>query len=229
MRGLLPWCIGRGSTLSCMSKQSPEPFSAVILAGGFGTRLGQEKARAICAGRPLLHWTAAVLVPLSDDLVVVRRQDQTLPPSDEIRWREAVDLRSERGPLAGIEAALSAARHDLAVMVACDMPLLAPDLVRAIVVAAEGVDVVMPVLDGREQPLPAAYRKSCLPVVEETLAAGEGRIVAILPRLRVRRLERADLVSYDETLASFTNVNYPEDLERVAAALARRAVAGKRP
>ena len=212
-----------------MSDRGLEPFSAVILAGGFGKRLGQEKARALCLGRPLLHWTVDVLAPLSDDLVVVRRTDQTLPPSDEIKWREAVDLRSERGPLAGIEAALSAARHDLALVVACDMPLLAPDLVRAIVAAAAEVDVAMPLLDGRDQPLLSAYRKSCLPVVEETLAAGEGRIVAILPHLRVRRLERADLARHDPALASFTNVNYPEDLEQVAAALARKSATRQRP
>lgn len=212
-----------------MSDQGPEPFSAVILAGGFGKRLGQEKARALCLGRPLLHWTVDVLAPLSDDLVVVRRQEQTLLPSGDVIWREAVDLRSERGPLAGIEAALTAARHDLALVVACDMPLLAPTLVRAIATAAAGVDVVMPLLDGRDQPLLAAYRKSCLPVVEETLAAGEGRIVAILPRLRVRRLERADLERHDPALVSFTNVNYLEDLERVAQALARTSAARQRP
>ena len=160
-----------------------------LLAGGFGKRLGQEKAGALAAGRPLLHWTAEALAPLSDDLIVVRRADQRLPPRPPgIAWREVSDQRAETGPLAGIEAALQAARHEVVVAVACDMPLIEPALVRAVAAACADVDVAMPVLDGREQPLLAAYRRSCLPVVEAQLESGEGRPRTILPLLRSRRL-----------------------------------------
>ena len=208
------------------AREEVEAFSVALLAGGFGKRLGQEKAGALAAGRPLLHWTAEALAPLSDDLIVVRRADQRLPPRPPgIAWREVSDQRAETGPLAGIEAALQAARHEVVVAVACDMPLIEPALVRAVAAACADVDVAMPVLDGREQPLLAAYRRSCLPVVEAQLESGEGRPRTILPLLRSRRLERTALAPFDAGLVSFTNVNYPEDLERVAAELRRRGAA----
>ena len=205
-----------------MAEERIEPFSGVILAGGFGKRLRREKASAPVNGRPLLHWTAEALAALTDDLVVVRRADQRLPPDPGVGWREAVDGRADRGPLAGIEAALNAVRHDVAVIVACDMPLLVPDLVRGIVAAAADVDVAIPVIEGREEPLFAAYRRSCLPTVGECLDAGQGRLISILPRLRVRRLAAAALRRFDPELLSLTNVNYPQDLERVGEVLRRR-------
>ena len=207
------------------AQHDPEPFSVAILAGGFGKRLGMEKARALAAGRPLLHWTAAAVARLTDDLIVVRRSDQRLATAEGLVWREAVDREAERGPLAGIEAALEAARHDLVLVFACDMPLLRPALVRLLVRVADGVDVVIPVVNGREEPLAAAYRVSCLESVRDALAAGRGRPVAILEELRVRRLAEAELRAEDPCLASLTNVNYPEDLERVERELEARAAA----
>ncbi len=184
-----------------------------------------EKARALAAGRPLLHWTAAAVARLTDDLIVVRRVDQRIARAEGVVWREAVDREAERGPLAGIEAALAAARHDLVIVFACDMPLLRPALVRLLVRAAVDVDVAIPVVNGREEPLAAAYRVSCLESVRSALSAGEGRPVAILKELQVRRLTAAELRAEDPRLVSLTNINYPEDLERVERELEARAAA----
>ena len=198
----------------------PETFSVAILAGGFGTRLGRDKAAAVIAGRPLLHWTAERLAALTDDLIVVRRVDQTLPPPPAgVHWREAVDVRAGAGPLAGIEAALEAAAHDLILAVACDMPLVRAALARAVAAAGAGADVCMPELDGRAQPLLAAYRRSALPAVRAQLEAGEGRIRMIREGLRSVRLGPEALSAYDPDLRSFTNVNTAADLARVEAAV----------
>ena len=207
------------------AQNDPEPFSIAILAGGFGQRLGVEKACALAAGRPLLHWTAAAVACLTDDLIVVRRADQRLARAEGVVWREAVDREAKRGPLAGIEAALGAARYGLVLVFACDMPLLQPALVQLLVRTAVGVDVAIPVVDGREEPLAAAYRVSCLESVRSALAAGQGRPVTVLKELRVRRLTAAELRVEDPRLASLTNVNYPEDLERVERELKARTAA----
>ncbi|MEE9277774.1 MAG: molybdenum cofactor guanylyltransferase [Dehalococcoidia bacterium] len=208
------------------SERPDEIFSAVILAGGYGTRLGGDKAGTMVAGRPLLHWTAEAVTLASDDIVVVRRADQTLPPAGPgLQWREVVDLREGAGPLAGLEAALSQTKHELAVAVACDMPLVQAGLLRALAAACTGHDVVMPFLGGREQPLLAAYRRSCLPVIVAKLDEGEGRIRAILPHLRSRRWLPAEMVCFDPHLLSFTNVNYPRDVERVAELLSAHRTA----
>lgn len=198
-----------------------EPFSAVILAGGFGRRLGRDKASCPLDGRPLLHWTVAAAAGDADEIIVVRRPDQALPPAPGIAWREAADQRHDRGPLAGLEAALAIARNDLAVLLACDMPLLRGAVLRAVAGAAGGVDIAMPLVGGKEQPLLAAYRKSVLPLAERLLDGGEGRLRALLPLAPHRLIGEDALRRADPDLASFTNVNRPADLERAAAAIRR--------
>ena len=204
----------------------PELFSVAILAGGYGTRLGEEKAGALVAGRPLLHWIAEAVAGTTDDLIVVRRADQDLPASPSgVFWRAILDRRADAGPLAGIEAALHAAHHDVVVVVACDMPLVHPALLQALAVACGGLDLAIPNLDGKAQPLLAAYRRSCLPTVEAQLDAGEGRIRAIVPLLRHRMVEREEITEHDPALESFHNINYREDVGQIAARLVQRGPA----
>ena len=208
--------------MSSQDPPSPEPFSGVILAGGFGTRLGRDKAAAEAAGRPLLHWTAEAIEAVSDDVVVVARPGQTLPPPAGTAWRVARDARPESGPLAGIEAGLGIVRHDLAIVVATDMPLLVPALLRAVAAACRDVDVVMPVRDGRPEPLLGAYRRAVAAAATALLDAGERRPRVLLERLPSRRLDAEALRAHDAELTSFGNVNTAADLARVAGVLRDR-------
>ena len=92
--------------------------------------------------------------------------------------------------------------------------------------ACDSLDLAIPNLDGKAQPRLAAYRRSCLPLVETQLDAGEGpRIRAIVPRLRQRVVERAELALPDPRLESFHNISYREDVDRIAARLAPRGSA----
>ncbi len=208
--------------MSPQDPPSPEPFSGVILAGGFGTRLGRDKAATEAAGRPLLHWTADALAAVSDDVIVVARPGQTLPRPAGTAWRVARDARPEAGPLAGIEAGLGIMRHDLAIVVATDMPLLVPALLRAVAAAGRDVDVAMPVRDGRPEPLLGAYRRAARAAATALLDAGERRPRILLERVPSRRLDAAALRAHDAELTSFGNVNTAADLARVAGVLRDR-------
>ena len=202
-----------------------EAFSVIILAGGFGRRLGRDKATTEAGGRPLLHWSALAAAAVTNDIVVAKRPDQDFFSPPKVNWRGATDHRHDRGPLAGLEAALPLIKHDLAVAVACDMPLLQPELLRAVAEACESVEIAMPYLDGVAQPLLAAYRPSIVPQATRLLDEGDGRIRALLPLCKHRMLEVDELRVHDPELLSFTNVNHLEDLNAVEQVLKQRSSA----
>lgn len=204
-----------------------EAFSAAVLAGGFGRRLGRDKASCPLAGRPLLHWTAEAAAEVADEVIVVRRPDQEIPRAEGMAWREAADRRHDRGPLAGLEAALGAARNDLVVLLACDMPLLRGEVARIVAEGAAGVEIAMPLVGGRAQPLLGAYRKGVLGRARRLLDGGEGRLRALLPLTAHRMIGEEALRRADAELVSFTNVNRPGDLERVAAVIERGRAAAQ--
>lgn len=140
------------------SALAPEPWTALILAGGRATRLGGiAKSEVTINGTSLLETLLASL-PADVPVIVAGPKTSTARP---------VMFRTEDqpfgGPVSGIAAALPAVATPIVVILAVDMPRageLASTLAEACV---EGTDAVIPIdLDDRPQPLSAAYRTSAL-------------------------------------------------------------------
>jgi molybdopterin-guanine dinucleotide biosynthesis protein A len=200
--------------------------AGVVLAGGRSERMGADKASLLWRGEPLvLHTLRAVqggLVSPSNDqlqgpVVVVRAVGQELPLMPD--GVEVVDdTEPGRGPLQGLRDALAAlaGRTDVAFVAATDLPLLRPELVSLVLDAVQDdVDAAVPVVEGRRHPLAAAYRTSLLGFFDDLLAADERRLGAVLEQCRVRELDEETLRLADPELASFVNVNAPEDIARL--------------
>jgi len=195
-----------------------EPVSAIILAGGQSRRMGKNKALLPVHGQPLILWIAQRLKPLTQDIIVVARSEE---PYTSLGLSVTLDRWAGIGPLAGLHAGLMAAANPWAFVLACDMPLVSPKLLRFLLeLREEDTDVVMPCVGGREEPLHALYRKeTCLPAVEEVIARDQRRLISFLPHVRVRYVEETTLRTVDPELLSFLNVNTAEEWERIQSLL----------
>lgn len=185
------------------------PPLGVVLAGGAGRRIGGAKALVELCGRPLLRHPLDLLTAELDEVVVVAKQQTPLPelPPGVAVWREP---DREAHPLHGVREALRRAGRPV-VVCAGDLPLVSPELVRALAAAASDAPAVVPRAAGRLQPLLARYAPDSLPALE---AMGPGEpATAVAERLALFVLE------WPEERAFF-NVNRPEDLLQAAALLA---------
>lgn len=186
-------------------------LSVVILAGGYGRRLGRDKAALLLGGETLLERAIRRMAWLSDDLVVVTRPDQELAASTACVVH---DRPGQSGVLAGIAAGLAASSHAWAFVVACDMPFVNLDLVRYLAGLAAGYDIVVPRLPQGLEPLHALYSQCCLAAVERALYAGQQRVISFYPEVRVRYVSPDAMAPLDPELRSFFNINTPENLDQ---------------
>jgi molybdopterin-guanine dinucleotide biosynthesis protein A len=192
--------------------------SGIVLAGGRSRRLGRNKALETIGGQPLIRRVIDRVEEVAEDVVVVvadQAQAQALPL--ENHHRVVVDLHPGGGSLGGIFSGLSAAQHQWAMVVACDMPFLNLDLVRRMLALREGADAVVPVLGDRPEPTHAIYSKVCLPFMERLLLASDLKISLFFDKVRVTYLPEEEVLSLDPDRLSFFNVNNPDDLERALA------------
>ncbi|WP_336036926.1 molybdenum cofactor guanylyltransferase [Halobacterium yunchengense] len=165
--------------------------SAVVLAGGRSTRYGDgDKALADLAGVPMLRRVADRLAGATDELVVNCRRDQRDAHVDALDGypdpvRVAEDPEPDEGPMAGIAAGLRAADGEYAVVVACDMPFVDPDVVEFLFERADGHDAAVPELDdGWYQTTQAVYRADAMAAAcERALERGDRKILAPLDDL----------------------------------------------
>ena len=193
-----------------------DPFSAIILAGGRSVRFGRDKSVEIVAGRSLLQHVVDAVSPIASEIVVVRAPGTSSPPvNSETPLRHAQDVRAG-GALAGLYSGLLVCSQPVALALGCDMPLLSRPLLRYLWgLLSQDVDAVMPLWEGKKEPLHAFYRRTCLAAIEKALDEGKRRFVQFLPDVRVRYVSHDELRRLDPEGRSFWNVNYPSDLARI--------------
>lgn len=201
-----------------MSAAAPEGrianVSAALLAGGASRRMGRDKAHLPLAGVALATRTARLLAAHFEDVLLVGGE----PPADA-PGRRIPDPEGPVCALRGIVAALDAARAERVLVVATDLPLLAPELLLALVAWPEA-DVVLPRRAGRAEPLCALWaRERVLPLARAHLAAGRLALHELVAALGVSWLEEEDLRAVDPADLMLANANTPEEwarLERLA-------------
>lgn len=189
-----------------------QDLAAIILAGGQSRRMGQNKAllRLHPAGPTLIELVIQAIAPLTMQIMI-----STNTPA-EYAWLGLPlipDQRADCGPLAGLEAGLTATSAAQLLVVGCDMPFVRTDLLRHLVSLRGAAAAVVP-LNAADQPEPlcAIYSQACLPVIRARLAAGQYQLRAWLADISVRYVTAAELAICDPELQSFRNLNTPLDL-----------------
>jgi molybdopterin-guanine dinucleotide biosynthesis protein A len=188
----------------------PLDVTGVVLAGGDSRRMGRPKAWLPGpGGRPLVVTAFEALRAAGAREVLVAARDDAAPFARLAPALAVVlDRGHDLGPLAGLEAALRATTTDWVLVVACDMPHLDPALLRRIADAAlsapSGTLAVVPTVEGRAQPLHAAYHRDAVRLVAAALDARALRLMDLVRALDPLWLDLAPS-------ASFANWNTPED------------------
>jgi molybdopterin-guanine dinucleotide biosynthesis protein A len=180
--------------------------------------MGRDKAFLELDGRAMIEIVIERMAEVCEEVWIVaddaRRYAHLDVPVVEDRFRGV-------GVLGGLHAGLTAATHELALAVACDMPFLNPGLLRAFADWAEGYDVAVLRQGEQVEPLHAAYRRVCSAAIEAAIHAGRRRVVSFFPQVRVRYVDVCEVIPLDPKLASFGNVNTPEEWKAVKLAIER--------
>jgi molybdopterin-guanine dinucleotide biosynthesis protein A len=212
------------------------PSSAVILAGGRSTRLGENKAFLKVNGQSLIERIIDRLAQVSEEIIIVTND------VDRYEHLEAIvvgDVYPGKAALGGIYSGLRAASNPCSIVVGCDMPFLNVSLLRYMQSFAPEYDVVIPRLGQYLEALHAIYAKRCLPHIEGQLQTGNLQITDFFGAVRVGYVDQEQIEVFDPDHLSFFNINSQADLEkareiwgreapgsRVKAALTRAASTG---
>ncbi len=197
-----------------MNQAAAEAATAVILAGGKSSRMGQPKALLLFAGEPLIVHMVRRLGQSFSDIVVVAAPDQELPALPATIVRDDV---AHQGPVGGIYYGLNAARREICFVTSCDAPFLNLRLIAYLMAQISDFDVVVPFTQDRYQPLHAVYRKQVAPLLRGQLERGELRPIFLYDKVRTRKITEAEMHPHDPESLSFLNMNTPEDYQAALA------------
>jgi molybdopterin-guanine dinucleotide biosynthesis protein A len=186
-------------------------ISGILLAGGKSSRMGENKAFLRFAGKQLFRYPLGVLESLCDD-IHISAPEGIFPPG--MPYPVIPDSYTGKGPLAGIYSCLGEIRHEMAVVLSCDIPFISTELITMLLNSMGDSTVIAGKnADGFPEPLAGVYAKSLRPLIGELLLEN---------RLKMSDfLEIAGAVLVDINKEGFDakrlyyNVNTKHDLERL--------------
>jgi molybdopterin-guanine dinucleotide biosynthesis protein A len=212
--------------------------SAAILAGGHATRFGgRDKGALVVDGRTIRDRQLEMLASLTNDVMVVgtpaggaqagcspsREQDQPTaammlgePPMARRREetnhvRVLPDIVPGCGPLGGLHAALTAARGDALLLVACDMPFVTAAFAGHLLSLAEEAAIVVPKTERGYHPLCAVYTRACLETVATRLADRRLRLRELVEDMPTRVVTGEEIERFGDRHRLLANVNTPAE------------------
>lgn len=147
--------------------------------------MGQEKGLVPYHGKPMLQWVIEAAKQVCDEIILVANDPRYatfgLPVvPDEVRGK---------GPLAGILTGLKNSKHDLNLILSCDVPDIHPDLLRFLISQGSSTRITIVEAEGRWHPLVGIYNKDIIPELEQSLAHDQLKLRNIIFSMEPRVLD----------------------------------------
>ncbi len=193
--------------------------SAIVLAGGFSSRFGQDKGVLELANKPLIRHVVDAVGPVVDETIVVTNSEERVTKyakfmNSEVKF--AVDVGELRSPLIGALTGFGAARGEYSLLLPFDTPFVSRKVVSLLFELCRNKVAVIPRWpNGYIEPLHAVYQtKHALEAAETAVAEGKLQVRAMIENLReIRYVSTLVIQQLDPKLLTFFNVNTPADLK----------------
>ena len=183
-------------------------ITCAILAGGKGSRMGnQDKGLVHFRQAPLIEQIIKKVSPQVKTIII--NANRNINIYKKYGFDVIPDAHENyQGPLAGIAAALQAAKTPLVMTVPCDSPLLPNDLAARLYAALNESAADLAVVDsGRLQPVFCLLKKELLGSLLAFLNNGGRKIDLWYNEIKITR------VNFSDKAECFTNINSPTDMK----------------
>lgn len=211
----------------------------VILSGGENTRMPFLKGFLKIDDTTIIERNLAILGKVFEEVVI-----STNMPEKYFGFGVPMigDIKKEKGPMTGILSVLAATGADAVFVAACDMPFISEELIRYMVekyrmqdnknsgIAVNSpipnpqppnkrYDAVIPVFNGRPEPLFGIYTRNTIKPMEKALEEGAKGLNELLKNIDALFISDSEVKDIDPEGKSFVNINTIADYEKIGGVL----------
>ncbi len=189
-----------------------ENITGIVLAGGRGNRLGEEKGLCLFKDKPLVRYAIDILQPICSTILI--SANTFIESYEKFGYRVVKDEIEHIGPLGGILSCLkhTTTQHNL--VLSCDTPFVDTNIFRYILTKIENFQVVAPAHETfLVEPLSAYYAANVIGNMENFIRKGDYKMMHFLKQVRFKSVAVDKQEPWFSEL-TFLNINTPEDMEK---------------
>ena len=189
--------------------------AGIILAGGESRRFGSPKAFADYSGRKFFEYAIDSMRNITNEIVIVSHETLSGRFKQATSHPVTQDLTQYKGngPLAGIVTGMCYYQSEWYIVLPCDTPLVTEELVKSLLEHTEaGIDAVVPVVDGKIQPLIALYHARVIDRAKRLLTQNNYKMMSLLEGINTKYITENNL---QVSAAIFQNINSHDDYDKL--------------
>jgi len=199
--------------------------SAIVLAGGISSRIGEDKGLVELAGKPLVKHVLDRINSLVEEKIVVVKTKRQAEKYERVlgsNVKLAIDKVDLTSPLVGAIAGFENAGGKYSILLSCDAPFVSKEILQLLLELCVNKNAAIPRWPNCNiEPLQAVFcTKPTLDAANKSICAGNLRLQGMVDRLKnVRYVSTLVLEQLSPGLNTFFNVNTTLDLKRAGSIL----------
>lgn len=186
-------------------------WAGIVLAGGMSSRFGEPKALASWQGSTFIEHILKVMTRTLQEVVVISHSDikERVEQLVQVPVIEDISHYKGNGPLAGIVSGMEYIEADWYAIMPCDAPNVSPEWFTILLEQTSNeYDAVVPIINGRKQPLLAAYHNRVKEKIYALLQEEKRSVGQLLSQCNVKYVAGEDVQAHADW---FINVNTKEE------------------
>lgn len=168
--------------------------------------MGTAKSSLTFGSMTSLDLIASTLSKVTGTIIVNQKERKN------VSYPVVGDIYEDAGPLAGLHAAMKEKPATWFVLSACDTPFVSEEVYRHLIQEAdESVDAVIPVYEGRFQPISGVYHIRILDELDSYLSQGGRKVRGLFDHIKIKERSSFPDIEQEKLSMHFFNMNTPEE------------------
>lgn len=178
--------------------------TAIILAGGNSSRMGEDKGLMMVNGKPMIQHVIDVAKGVVEDIIIVSNNEEY----NKFGYVVIPDEIKGKGPLGGVYTGLTHSKTPLNIVLSCDIPYVNASLLNLLISHSDGYDITIPKKDGFTHQLMGVFSKKCLIPFKNAIDDNKLKLLTVFEKMNL------NIVDADQFSARlFTNMNEKDDVK----------------
>ena len=187
-------------------------MDALILAGGENRRFQSHKGLADIKGKRIIETISELLKKYFTTVYISTNTPEIF---FYLGMPMIGDIVEQRGPMVGIYSSLVCTGAPELFVAACDMPFIKAEVVELITGKYHGQDALLPLFQGRPQPLLGIYSHHGAAVMKERIGRTRKALWDLLQEMAVQYIHEEEIAAADPEGRSFVNINTLEEYKEL--------------
>lgn len=186
--------------------------SFALLSGGNSRRFIDDKTKALLFGKPLYEYGLKCGLSVANQVMHISKDKAKYKPfMENVEYIE--DELDVVCPMSGLITAARYAKYDNMFILSADSPLITGNFLKYLYNNINIYDGVVPVVDNRQYPLTAIYKRHVLLSMEEDYNNNEYKLMKSLQNHNILYIQEDEIISAGFNKEMFININYKDDLK----------------